>query len=259
MTDEPKKTAVRVVQVTDPHLYATDDAIMRGINTDQSFSAVINHVKQVAKPDIVLLSGDLVQDESRDGYLRLKRYLDNLEVPVFSIPGNHDNPAYLEAVLSGAKSQVLGHTTFSNWIMIMLSSFEPNTASGRLSDAELDRLSNTLKRYQDRHTLICLHHHPVDMDSEWLDSVGLENAAEFWSRVDPHEQVRAVVWGHVHQSFESKRQQARLFASPSTCAQFRPKSKDFELDTKPPGYRVFELHENGAIESRVVWIDENTL
>src|SRR5580698_1669402 len=48
---------------------------------------------------------------------------------------------------------------------------------------------------------VCLHHHPVPMSSDWLDQIGLSNAAEFWSIVDAHRNVRAVLWGHVHQSF----------------------------------------------------------
>jgi Icc protein len=89
------------------------------------------------------------------------------------------------------------------------------------------------------------------MSSRWLDKVGLANANEFWSVIDSHPQVRAVVWGHVHQAFEGTRRGVRLIATPSTCAQFQPRSNDFVIDSQPPAYRLLTLHSNGAIDTGV--------
>jgi len=99
--------------------------------------------------------------------------------------------------------------------------------------------------------MVCLHHHPVAMQSRWLDSVGLANANEFWSVIDSHPQVRAVVWGHVHQAFEGARRGVRLISTPSTCAQFQPRSDQFAIDGLPPAYRLLTLHSNGAIDTGV--------
>ena len=65
------------------------------------------------------------------------------------------------------------------------------------------------------------------MDSRWLDRVGLENAAEFLQTIDRHRNVRAIVWGHVHQAYEGLRKGVRLLATPSTCAQFLPHAARF--------------------------------
>ena len=89
------------------------------------------------------------------------------------------------------------------------------------------------------------------MQSRWLDKVGLANADEFWSVIDSHPQVKAVTWGHVHQPFEGLRRKVRLLATPSTCAQFQPRSNDFVIDNQPPAYRLLTLHSNGAIDTGV--------
>jgi Icc protein len=45
-----------------------------------------------------------------------------------------------------------------------------------------------------------------------------------------------------------------LFVStPSTCAQFLPKSEFFALDERPPAARWLELHADGRIETEVTW------
>jgi Icc protein len=95
------------------------------------------------------------------------------------------------------------------------------------------------------------------MDSRWLDSVGLTNAAEFLNTIDRHQNVRAIVWGHVHQSYDSLRKGVRLLATPSTCAQFLPKAQDFAVDQRPPAFRTLELRADGSLLTEVVWVEQH--
>ena len=104
--------------------------------------------------------------------------------------------------------------------------------------------------------MVCLHHHPVAMSSRWLDQVGLENSEEFLATIDRHRNVRAVVWGHVHQAFDALRKGVRLISTPSTCAQFLPKADQFAVDVRPPAYRTFELRPDGTMATEVVWIEQ---
>src|SRR4029078_11654965 len=101
------------------------------------------------------------------------------------------------------------------------------------------------------HSMVVSNPPRVSMWSRWLDKVGLANANEFWSVIDSHPQVRAVVWGHVHQAFEGVRRNVRLLATPSTTAQVQPRSNEFVIDAQPPAYRLLTLHSNGAIDTGV--------
>ncbi|MBV8342181.1 MAG: hypothetical protein JO173_07350 [Gammaproteobacteria bacterium] len=96
------------------------------------------------------------------------------------------------------------------------------------------------------------------MESRWLDRVGLTNAAEFLQAVDRHSNVRAIVWGHVHQSYDALRKGVRLLATPSTCAQFLPRADDFAIDRRPPGYRTLELRADGSLLTEVVWLGKDS-
>ena len=130
----------------------------------------------------------------------------------------------------------------------------PDRSQARLSGQELDRLRTELNTNGERHTLVCLHHQPVPMDSRWLDSVGLDNAAELLTIVDQAPHVRGLLWGHVHQASDRQRGRVRLLSTPSTCAQFLPGSDEFALDTRPPGYRRLDLRPDGTIDSEVIWL-----
>jgi Icc protein len=76
------------------------------------------------------------------------------------------------------------------------------------------------------------------------------------SVIDAHDNVRGVVWGHVHQASDRSRGPVRLLSTPSTCAQFLPNSEFFALDERPPGLRWIQLFPNGEIQSRIDWIEE---
>jgi Icc protein len=145
---------------------------------------------------------------------------------------------------------------FGAWRVVMLDSSLAGSAAGHLSEATLAQLENALRTAEGRHALVCLHHHPVSISSRWLDQVGLDNAADFWRIVDAQRNVRAVVWGHVHQSYDSCRGDVRLLGTPSTCAQFKPGAKDFAVDTLPPAYRTLQLHPDGTLSTEVVWVEK---
>ena len=46
----------------------------------------------------------------------------------------------------------------------------------------------------------------------------------------------------------------RILGTPSTCRQFKPHSDDFAVDDKPPAYRRISLHENGDVETELIWV-----
>jgi Icc protein len=112
-------------------------------------------------------------------------------------------------------------------------------------------LSDDLRAHADRPCLVALHHHPVPMQSAWLDRLALEQPAALLAIVDACPNVKAVIWGHVHQAFEAARNGVRLLGSPSTCMQFKPHCETFTLDTQPPGYRWLRLADDGSITSGI--------
>jgi Icc protein len=150
-----------------------------------------------------------------------------------------------------------GFVDFGRWRIVLLDSCLPGSASGALSAQTLAALQEALATAGTRHCMVCLHHHPVPLSSRWLDRVGLTNAAEFLHIVDAHRNVRAIVWGHVHQSYDGLRKGVRMLATPSTCAQFLPNADDFAVDRRPPAYRTFELRPDGSLLTEVVWIEQH--
>ncbi|HVO46048.1 MAG TPA: metallophosphoesterase [Steroidobacteraceae bacterium] len=249
-------SVLRLIQFTDPHLYGNEAETLRGIATLPALKAALADAQAAGwPPDAVLVTGDIVQDDP-GGYVHLRRLMGGLGVPVLCIPGNHDEPAALRRELQGDPFQVGGHADFGRWRIVLLDSYLQGSASGRLGREALAQLEQALATAGNRHCLVTLHHHPVPMSSRWLDQVGLQNADEFLSVIDRHRNVRAIVWGHVHQAYDALRKDVRLLATPSTCAQFVPLADEFAVDRRPPAYRTLELRSDGSLITEVVWVEQ---
>ena len=246
-----------ILQLSDTHLHATRQSRMRGVNTHDTLKQALDHVRAQAQwpPDLVLATGDLVQDESRDGYEMFRDLLRPLGVDVACIPGNHDDPALMRYVLSEPPFQVGGTIEMGGWGIILLDTFLFGNDGGELGANALCELANQLELLGERHALIAMHHQPIDMGSAWLDGVGLKDSEAFLGLVDGFPNVSGVLWGHVHQASDRLRGKVRMLSTPSTCSQFRPHTDHFALDDRPPGYRWLKLQPDGQIDTELVWVE----
>ena len=247
--------SIRLIQLTDTHLVGDTSRELRGINTLRTFRQTLSHARmRFEAADAIVLSGDLVHDDA-DGYRHIVDTLEQSKIPVYCIPGNHDLPEQMRVALARAPFQVGGTAILGRWAIVLLDSFAPGKDGGRLGTDQLQQLDRTLTTHQALHVLVCLHHHPIEMRSGWLDTVGLEDAVAFREVIARHRNVRGITWGHVHQSLDLFSGGVRYMATPATCAQFKPRSEEFAIDDKPPGYRTYELMSDGTIATEVVWLD----
>jgi len=249
VTPHPKsRQTIHLLQITDTHLYADRDGCLLGLNTEQSLKAIIADIRARNLPaDIILATGDLVHDGTPAAYQRIFTHLEGFGLPVYCLPGNHDEAENLQKNIQGDLLHYTTHTHRGGWHLIFLDSSIPGCEGGHLGPAALAALETHLQAAPDTHTLVCLHHQPVPMGSRWLDTMAVDNADAFFTIIDRHPQVHGILWGHVHQEFDSMRRNVRLMASPSTCIQFLPKSDNFAVDAAAPGYRWLSLYPDGRI------------
>ena len=249
----------RIVQITDPHLFQDTNGELLGINTQASFSQVLSEIQQQQYDyDLVLATGDLVQDNSDEGYLRFRQEVKALNNKmVFWIPGNHDfQPKMFEILkedsVSAKKHILLG----DKWQILLLDSQVQGVPHGQLEAEELDWLKLKLQEYPERYSLVVLHHHLLSTGSAWLDQHNLRNANELAEVLAPFKHVKALLYGHIHQQVDSEWLGYQVMATPSTCIQFKADSNTFALDVAQPGWREIDLHADGHIGTRVKRIQQ---
>ena len=246
---------VLLVQLTDSHLFADPDGRLLGMNTADSLERVIDRVlADQADIDLLLATGDLSQDGSPDSYQAFLRMTGRIPAPLRAFPGNHDLHDPLRRIAEGG-GLLDPVVDCGAWRIVLLDTAVPDAVHGHLRDEQLQLLAEALDERPERPALICLHHHPVPIGSAWMDRIGLDNAAALFAILDRRPQVRAVLWGHVHQAFDDWRNGVRLLGSPSTCVQFEPGSDTFRVGEQAPGYRWLRLHADGHLETGVARVE----
>ncbi len=251
MTTMDESRPFRVLQLTDPHLMAQADGVLLGVNTRNSLQAVIDEVLKVhGQPDLVLATGDLAQDSSEQAYHVFAEKLQAFPCPSAWLSGNHDHRVRLQevAALYGADHR---HIVRNGWQFILLDSSVAGKVYGELADSELEFLEQTLMQHPELPALVALHHHPVDIGSDWMEKIGLRNREALWRVIERFPQVRILLCGHVHQELDKEVNGVRLLATPSTCIQFTSGSSRFAVEPLSPGYRWFELRPDGNFHTEV--------
>lgn len=246
---------VRVLQVTDPHLFADAESSLRGTATHSSLTRVIAAIRADEwHADLVAMTGDLIQDDSREAYDRFCELMRPLQLPVYCVPGNHDVRDLMRDAVSQPPFHYCDSLHTGNWLITGIDSCVDGEAGGRVNDDEMAKLEKILATTAAEHVLICLHHPPLPVGCKWLDEVGLKNGEEFLSLISQTSKVRAAIFGHVHQEFFAERNSIRIIGTPATCRQFKPGSDEFALDDNPPAYRRIELHADGSVNTELVWL-----
>ena len=247
---------LRLLQLTDTHLYGRVGDTLKGVDTAASLRFVLEHTRaQMASADALLATGDIAQDRSPEAYRAFRSLLDGAGLPVFCIPGNHDDPPTMRAELDGDGFHYCHTVEAGGWVLPMLETCDGDRGGGRLGAGELERLDAVLRAHADRHALVVLHHHPVPSGTPWLDTVGLDDAESFLEIIDAHDNVRGVLWGHVHQHYDEDRGGVRMMGTPSTCFQFARGGNTSKVDGLGPGFRWLELYADGTIRSEAFCLD----
>ncbi|MGB1922172.1 MAG: metallophosphoesterase, partial [Alcanivorax sp.] len=130
---------LRVVQLSDCHLFADTQGKLLGLNTQFSLEKVLELIRrEQPSPDLILATGDLSQDASFESYQRLGQALSSFSAPVYWLEGNHDKPAPMLQALDCDRERMSPCVLeIGNWTIVMLDSTIPGEVPGDLFDEDL--------------------------------------------------------------------------------------------------------------------------
>ena len=241
--------ALKVLQVTDTHLYPDMNGKLQGVNTFESFQSVIKHAVEDTIPDLLIATGDLAQEPDSVTYnIFLEVVRKVYQGPLICTPGNHDLSVPFEQILPTKLMSLSG------WYFVPLDSHVDNHVEGHVSQIQLVNLQKVLEHKCPGPTIVLGHHPPVRIQSEWLDQHRMQEGDQLMNLMNSSGNVRAYICGHVHQRHESEIGSLLFLTAPSTCFQFEPASNRFAVAEDGPGYRWLELSPDGSIKTEVVYL-----
>ncbi|MFD1217371.1 MULTISPECIES: metallophosphoesterase [Microbulbifer] len=250
MSTQAATAAQRLIQITDPHIGGRPDYQLLGLDTGHTLNEVLAAI--TAEPraaELMVVTGDVSANGSEDSYRRFLNKMQPVHPPWYWLPGNHDKPQRMDELAPRRRPEVI---PVGNWRLLMLDTSVAGHICGGLDERELARLRQLIEDNADHPLMLLMHHQPVPVGSHWIDGHMLRTGREaFIDLVQGADNVRALTWGHVHQQFDSHLGHIGLHATPSTSVQFTPGSGPFSVDSEMPGYRWFELYDDGRYETGV--------
>lgn len=225
-----------IAQISDLHIMPQGELAFERFDTAASLTRCASQLMQIRPlPDAVLATGDLVDGGSAGEYRRLRTLLAPLAMPVYLIPGNHDQREALCAEFGDhaylpRPGQMLRYVVDKHGMrLVALDTMVAGEDGGTLGADQLDWLEATLRAEPRKPTLVFMHHPPVKTGIRYLDAIALDDASteRLGGIIERHPQVERVICGHVHRGIQTRWRGTTISICPSTAFQY---SLDFRPD-----------------------------
>jgi 3',5'-cyclic-AMP phosphodiesterase len=245
------------IQISDTHLFADPGARLWNVAPEPGLDAVVERLREIApNPEFVIVTGDCSADGTPASYERLHEKIAQLSSNAYYLPGNHDDAPFMARLLADrtlAQFEKFTQTFDAcGWRFILLDSSVAGEDGGCIGNEQREWLRAQLARDGQMPTVVAVHHNPLPVGSEWLDTMTISDAPALLAILDTSPNVKLVLFGHVHQEFEARRGQTVYASVPSTFFQFKPHAKKFGSDDmRADGARVVMIGED-AQAGRVV-------
>lgn len=204
-----------LAQISDTHVRADDD----GVAARQLRRAMAQAAEYQA--DVILLTGDLVNDERPEEYAVLAETIADPPAPVYVLPGNHDDRALMRQTFP--EHRYLPRDGFLSFVVddfpiriVAIDQIVPGDTHGLITEEGAAWLDRTLAAAPDKPTLVALHHPPFLTHDLLFDQIGLLDAELFAAVIARHAQVARIVCGHHHRTAIGQVAHAPVIVAPST-------------------------------------------
>lgn len=192
-----------IAQLSDLHLTLPGRLLYGGIDTVGTTRAAIARIAALRPaPDLLVLSGDLVDRGSAAEYAFLRELLAPLAMPWLPMPGNHDGRETLRAAFPdqpwSAPTLCCQRRDVGGRTVLLLDDVVPGEDGGAYGDAQEAWLDAACPA--DAPTLLFLHHPPFEVGVAGLDAIGCRGADRLAAWLGRHPNVVAVCCGHVHRT-----------------------------------------------------------
>jgi 3',5'-cyclic AMP phosphodiesterase CpdA len=212
-----------IAHLSDPHLRAEGELYQGLVDSNAMFDRAIDTLNALdPAPDVVILTGDLVDTGTEADYATARKKLARIRPPLYAIPGNHDARDAFRRTFAGAdylaKDGPLHFDVGADWPvrLLGLDITVPGHHHGDM-DADACRwLDERLGEASGKPTLILMHQPPIDSGIACIDVYKCENGTRLAEIVARYSEVERVLCGHVHRFMQARFAGTLLMTAPST-------------------------------------------
>jgi 3',5'-cyclic AMP phosphodiesterase CpdA len=229
-----------IAHLSDPHLRPHGHLYQDLVDSNAMFLTAIRHLAAlVPQPDLVLMTGDLVDTGAASEYAVAAEMLALIPQPVLAIPGNHDEREGFRACFRGssytARSGPL-HLAVGDQGPVRILGVDvtvPGAHHGDMDDAACLWLEERLAEEPTRPTIIMMHQPPFVSGIPFIDAYRCRQGARIATIVSRHPAVERILCGHIHRFMQLRFGGAMLATAPSTCTAIALR---LEKDAEPASF-----------------------
>jgi 3',5'-cyclic AMP phosphodiesterase CpdA len=246
-----------ILHLSDTHILPGVDDRLHGVDTMANLRLAFDSLEEhAARPDAIVVSGDLTNGGELDSYRRLRAVLDDARdrfgVPVLPVMGNHDARGPFRAGLLGvaACDEPFHYVTWVGDLrVIVLDSTVPGAAHGELDGPQLDWLRTELAAPAPEGTIVAVHHPPIPGPVPVINYLVLQNPAAL-ANVIRDSDVLAVLAGHAHHPISGVFAGVLCFAAPATAYTVDPLAGEARIrGIDGPGFGLVQLYGRTVVAS----------
>ena len=229
-----------IAQISDPHLRPPGVLYQGLVDSNAMFEAALRHLAQVSPaPDLVILSGDVVDEGTAAEYAAARVMLDRIKQPLVVIPGNHDEREAFRACFADR-----GHYAAAGPLhavagehgpvrIIALDVTVPGHHHGLVDEAAAKWLDEALAAEPRRPTIVMLHQPPLVSGIPYIDIYRCRGAGRLAAVIERYPAVERVVTGHIHRFMLRRFAGTILCTAPSTTTAIALR---LDPDAEPASY-----------------------
>ncbi len=199
-----------IAQFSDLHLKAGGMLAYDVADTLTALKRTIDHINSLdPQPDVIIGTGDLVDEGAQEAYGLLSGLLAQLKSPFFLLPGNHDHKTrlqnafpdhkYLRQTITENGNCFICYTIDTYPIRLVgIDTATPGRHGGNIGTERLHWLENILDQEPHKPTIIFMHHPPFATAIGHMDKDVFEGRMDFEHLVQKNPQIERIVCGHLH-------------------------------------------------------------
>ncbi|MEO5373211.1 MAG: phosphodiesterase [Alphaproteobacteria bacterium] len=221
-------SSMLIAQISDVHVRGerADGTWPGNTDTPAAMARCVARLNGLApRPDVVLVTGDLVHGGQAADYALLLDLLTPLDIPFFVVPGNHDDRANLRAAFrERGCPAAAGH--FLNYViedfpvrLVALDTQNTGHEGGRLCEERLAWLETCLNERPDQPTVVFMHHPPFLTGLAGFDREPLQGADGLADIIRRHPSVERILCGHLHRPVQGRFAGTLASSAPSSAFQ----------------------------------------
>jgi len=254
-----------IAQISDTHIPGAGEASHPDAQPARNLTLALQHASRRCSG--IIITGDCAAKAGTDAeYAAFAEVIKAATVPVWLVPGNHDDSAKMQRLFSlpNANGRCDYIVDVTGARIIVLDSTRLGREDGSLDAAQTDWLAAQLDtRTHQAPALIALHHPCIRVGGKAFDSIRLDEEslarlqATLQAATSRGARIHGIITGHAHMTCVGEFAGVRSFVCPSSAYEFGFIDGRFSYQIGEPQYMEYSWGDDGRdFLARVITVDD---